>query len=118
MSSEKSLLVPEALQQIMDRINSLAPEQQRLWGTMKLEQMLAHCQKPLEVALGIHALDKGWALRCLSFFLGKTIKKKMLSEEPLAKNSPTTKSFVIHNAGSMNLEREQLKNRIKEFVAK
>jgi hypothetical protein len=47
----KDLLNPADRGEIISRINRLTPEHKGLWGTMDVSQMLAHCQRPIELAL-------------------------------------------------------------------
>ncbi len=115
---QETLLEPSALQAILHRIDALQARQERLWGKLSLVQMLAHCQRPLMVAIGTHTLDKDLQSRVLSFLFGKMVKKKMLGAEPLAKGSPTAKSFLVVATGSLEEEREKLKQCIETFVAK
>lgn len=115
---QETLLESAALQMLLQRIDSLQAQQERLWGKMSLEQMLAHCQKPLMVALGTHPLDNDLQSKILSFLFGKMVKKKMLGPGALAKNTPTAKSFIIGTTGSLEEERQKLKQSIDAFVAK
>jgi Protein of unknown function (DUF1569) len=43
---------PTDYESIVNRIQTLAPEQQRKWGTMTLPEMLEHCAGQLKLALG------------------------------------------------------------------
>ena len=47
-------------QEILDRIEKLNPNSERLWGKMSVSQMLEHCQKPLEVAKGSLELKRSF----------------------------------------------------------
>lgn len=48
----KSLFETESLTEIKNRINTLSPKNERKWGKMEVDQMLNHCQHPLNVSLG------------------------------------------------------------------
>lgn len=52
----KNLFDPVVKEEIIGRINKLSPATQHKWGSMDVAQMLAHCQKPLGVAVGHHKL--------------------------------------------------------------
>jgi hypothetical protein len=43
---------PEAVQEVMRRIEQLKPSSQRRWGKMGVTQMMAHCSAALEMASG------------------------------------------------------------------
>ncbi|MFV0565365.1 MAG: hypothetical protein ACK5NB_05975, partial [Flavobacteriaceae bacterium] len=48
----KSIFNTEAKTEIVNRLNLLSPEAPARWGKMNVNQMLVHCQKPIELALG------------------------------------------------------------------
>jgi len=86
----KNLFDPAVKQQIIDRINCLAPQSPRQWGKMDVSQMLAHLQQPLEVALGIRTI-KG------SFFMNLILplfKKTLWDEKPWKKGIPTDPTYI------------------------
>jgi hypothetical protein len=46
----RNLFEPEAVQEVMNRIEQLKPASQRQWGKMDVAQMMAHCsaaRKPM-----------------------------------------------------------------------
>ena len=86
----RSLFDPAVKQEIIERINTLTPQSQRLWGKMDVAQMLAHLQQPLEVALGIRTI-KG------SFFMNlirPLFKKTLWDEKPWKKGIPTDPTYI------------------------
>lgn len=48
----KSIENKAVLSEILNRLNSLQGTEQRLWGTMSESQMLEHCRKQIEMAIG------------------------------------------------------------------
>ena len=50
--------------QLIERLDKLSPESKPLWGKMNVCQMVAHCQKPLEVAEGKLKVKRGARLPC------------------------------------------------------
>lgn len=44
---------PSDYQGVLNRINSLSKDNKRKWGTISLNQMLAHCSLQLKLGLGI-----------------------------------------------------------------
>lgn len=49
----RTLLQTHDLELILSRLNSITGTEQRLWGKMSEAQMLVHCRKQIEMALGI-----------------------------------------------------------------
>lgn len=85
----KNLLNAAVNKEIIDRLNSLTPSSQAQWGKMDVAQMLAHCQVPMQVAVGEVKLKKGW----IGIFFGRLVKKQLMSDKPLKRGLPTDKSF-------------------------
>jgi hypothetical protein len=51
-SSMKNLFQPEAVDEVISRVDTLQPATQRLWGKMDVAQMMAHCSAALDMAAG------------------------------------------------------------------
>jgi len=49
----KTLIEKSSYENIIERINRLSPDSERLWGTMTPNQMLCHLSDPLRDILGI-----------------------------------------------------------------
>jgi Protein of unknown function (DUF1569) len=49
----KNILTKEGKQEIIDRLDKLTPDTQRKWGTMAVNQMLAHMNDAMKIALGM-----------------------------------------------------------------
>jgi len=71
--------------ELIDRIEQLTPSSTPQWGKMNVAQMLAHCQVPLQVALGELQLKRG----LVGFLFGSIAKKKLLGDEGFKPNMPT-----------------------------
>src|SRR6188474_1768950 len=86
-----NLFNPSDIPVIIKRIEKLTPETQRQWGKMNVAQMLAHCNKSVETAMGQNFMKP--------LFIGKIIgvfmKSKVIGEKPFGKNSPTDKSYIF-----------------------
>jgi len=86
----------------IERIQALSADKPPLWGKMDCAQMLAHCQKPFQLALGELKIKRG----LIGKLLGGWAKKKFIvSENPFGKNSPTDPQFRM--AGEFDFERER-----------
>jgi hypothetical protein len=111
-----SLFQEAGKQAIIDRFLALQPEQQAQWGKMNVAQMLAHCQKPIAVALGTAPLENSFKLKLIKLLFGKMVKKKLLQEGPLQKNAPTAQSFIVQDNCQFEQERTQLLSMIATFA--
>ena len=107
----KSLFSAQDNKEIIDRINKLTSETPALWGRMNVSQMLTHCQQPLKVAYG-EMKDKQSLIGRL---FGGFAKKQLLSDKPMKKNLPTSRSFLITDAREFNEEKERLIQLVRKF---
>jgi hypothetical protein len=93
---------------ILLRIDKLQADARRQWGKMNVNQMLAHCIVSLETAMG-----RNFPRRVLiGRILGRFLKPGIVSAEPMPKNAPTDKSYII----SGNPDFEQSKAKVKELI--
>lgn len=100
-------------QQLLDRLDRLAPDSPRQWGKMSPAQMLAHCANALEVAAGEQPRKQALIGRLLSPF----VRKKFLGEAPFPRNSPTDPGFVISDSRELAAEKQRLQAVVDRFVA-
>ncbi|HUS03789.1 MAG TPA: DUF1569 domain-containing protein [Chitinophagaceae bacterium] len=107
----KSLFEPGVTREMVDRINRLAADTKPLWGKMRVEQMLAHMQSPLRVALGEEKLMKG----LMGFLFGKIAKKQLVTEAPFKKNLPTAPSFIIKEEKNFEEEKSRVIDLVQRF---
>ncbi len=96
---------------LIDRINKLTPSTQPLWGKMNVSQMLAHCQAPLQVALGDLVIKRG----LMGFLFGKIAKKKLVGSDPFEPNMPTFKEAKITGEKDFAKEKQGLIKLINRF---
>ena len=87
----KNLFEPSVKQEIIDRINKLAPNTKQRWGKMNVSQMLAHLQMPIRIAYGTHQPQGSFLLR----LLGPLFKTQLWDEKPYKKSLPTDPTFVM-----------------------
>jgi hypothetical protein len=96
---------------ILERFEKLTPSSERQWGKMNVAQMLAHCNKSMETAMGKNFIKR--------LFLGRIIapliKSKVLGENPFPKNSPTDKSYIFTGDLLFNEEKSKTIASIKKF---
>jgi hypothetical protein len=101
----------KASTEILNRIDDLKPETQRLWGKMNVSQMLAHCTAALEMAAGKTAPPRIF----IGKILGPLFKSHYLSDKPMGKNGPTDKSFIVADERDFEAEKLKLKKTVIEF---
>jgi hypothetical protein len=107
----KNLFQPDAVDELIVRIDRLQPATQHLWGKMDVAQMMAHCSTTLDMASGRLVLPRLWIGR----LLGPFVRPIFTNEKPLSRNSPTDKKLVVSDQRDFTREHEQLKLRIREF---
>lgn len=101
----------EGVQEFINRIEKLTPESQPQWGKMNVAQMLCHLQGPLEVPLGRHQLPKSFMMK----LIGPMIKKQLISDKPISKNSPTASTLKVTTEKDFNKEKQALLTALKDY---
>lgn len=111
----KNLFDVTVKQDIINRINKLTPQTQRLWGKMDVAQMLAHVQLPIRIAFGTHQPKGSFLLR----LIGPLFKSKLWDEKPYKHSLPTDPTFIMTgNTKNFEKEKESLLNLINSFTEK
>lgn len=108
----KNLFDAATKAEIINRINSLTPESQPLWGKMNVAQMLRHCQMPMGVALGIHQLKGSFFMR----LIGPLFKSLLYNNKPFKRNIATDKSFIIADSRHFAEEQGKLIDMVNRFT--
>jgi len=110
----KNLFEAGVADEVKERILLLRPESPGLWGKMNAAQMLEHCSRGTELALG----DIKPPRMLIGRILGGFIKGKALgNEEPMRRNSPTVPGLVVVDERDLAVEQERLCGLIERFVA-
>jgi hypothetical protein len=100
----KSLLNPTDRQEIINRINTLTPKHTGKWGKMDVGQMLAHCQKPLEIAL----TDPKPSRVLLGRIIGPFAKEGVFGPKPYKRDGYTPPPFKITTPQEFQPNKEKL----------
>ena len=107
----KNLFDTDTHTELINRINTLGPESQRLWGKMNVAQMLAHCKEAFKVPLS----DKKMPRIFLGLLVGWMIKPKLHNDAPWKKNLPTAPNFIIKDERDFEKEKQALTELIDRF---
>ena len=108
----KDLFETSAVEEVKGRVAQLRPDSERLWGTMNAAQVMAHCSVLLEVAVGLRRLPRSLVGRVV----GRFVKPTLLNEEPLRRNMPTDKNFVVGGERDFVVEQQRLRELINRFA--
>jgi Protein of unknown function (DUF1569) len=111
----KNLFEAERVDEVKERIWHLRPDSQRQWGTMSVAQTMTHCAVGMEIVLGERIPSK---IAMPFRILGKIIKPMALgNDEPMRRNSPTAKEFLVNDGQDLQTEQERLCGLIDRFAA-
>lgn len=108
----KNLFHTEAYQEILQRLDSLTPESQPLWGKMNVAQMLAHCSQVIRVPLQkIQLASFPWPFK----WAFRLFKSTLYNDRPWKKGTPTAAEFKIVDPKDFDQEKLALQALIQEF---
>lgn len=110
----KNLYEQSDMEEIVARLEKLTNDAQRLWGSMTVSQMLAHCNVSLETAMGLNFPKR----KLIGLLLGPLIKLKFLDKKPMVKNSITEDLYVTKDDEfEFEKERERAIQLVRTFYA-
>lgn len=110
----KNLYEPAAAAEIKARLQTLRPDSERQWGTMKVAQAVAHCAIGLEMAVG----DSRPKRMLIGRIIGPLIKRLAIrNDDPIRRNSPTAPDLVVADERELERERQRLSTLIDRFAA-
>ena len=111
----ENLFEKQTAKKFIDRINKLDTKAKAQWGKMNVEQMLTHCQKPLEIASGELVLKPNPIIK---FLFGKRAKKQLINEPEFKKNLPTFNEAKILDQRVFDFEKNKLIKLIENYQEK
>jgi hypothetical protein len=97
--------------EIINRIHSVNENSAAQWGKMTVSQMMRHCTKWDEMALG----KKKYKQAFIGRLFGKIGLKDILKDEPLKKNLPTVPSFKIKENIDITEEKKKWIRLLNEY---
>ena len=106
----KNLFDPQAVEEVMTRMQQLKPTSQRQWGKMDVAQMMAHCSAALEMASGKFQAKRSLVGRVV----GPRVRHLLTDDSPFRRNSPTSKELKV-GVCDFTQEYERLKQRVRQF---
>jgi len=110
----KSLYDPTVVNEVHGRIAKLRADTARQWGRMNVAQMLAHCTKTMEVALGE---SPPLPRHPLGRLIGPWVKRSLLVKgKPIGQNARTHPSVLVDGPRNFQNERNQLDDAIDRFA--
>lgn len=107
----QSIYDKSSYDEIINRIHKLSPVSEKLWGTMNVAQMLAHCKTGMEVALGEKKVKRIF----IGYILGPLFKSSFYNEKPFQKNIATAELFKMSGQFNFEAEKESLIKKILQF---
>ncbi|MCE9593864.1 MAG: DUF1569 domain-containing protein [Planctomycetes bacterium] len=109
--TSRSLFVAADRQEMLARVARLTASTKPAWGKLNVAQMCAHCQAPLNVALGELRLKRG----LIGILFGGLAKKKLLSPEPWKPGLPTAPEFRVVDPRDFAREHRALTELVRRF---
>ncbi|MDG3580853.1 DUF1569 domain-containing protein [Galbibacter pacificus] len=107
----KSIFSEEVYHETLSRIKQLTTTSKAEWGSMDVSQMLHHCQKPMEVAMGKLAVKTNFFFKWAS----RLFKPMLYNDKPWKHGLPTVKEFIVENPKNFEQEKEKLIGLIAEY---
>jgi hypothetical protein len=109
-----NLFEPEAAAGIKARLSRLQPNATAQWGKMNAAQVVEHCARGLEMAVG----DRRPPRALIGRFIGRIVKPLALGDDaPMRRNSPTMPELVVADERDLDIEQQRLNSLIDRFVA-
>jgi hypothetical protein len=104
-----NIFLPEIAEQVIQRIQQLAPDSKPIWGKMTVEEMLAHCNVSYEM---VYEDKHPRPSLLMGFILKALVKKVVTSETPYKHNLRTAPQFMIKDRREFEKEKGRLINHI------
>lgn len=106
-----NLFNPADVASIVERIEKLQLSSTRNWGKMNVAQMLAHCNKSLETAMGEDQFKQVFLGRILAPF----VRASVLGKKPFGRNAPTDSSYIFRGDHDFGFEKARTIETLKKF---
>lgn len=110
-----SILDKKVADGFIQRIHQLTPQTAPKWGKMDVARMLAHCCVTYEYIFDERHDKPNFVVKAM---LKTFVKKKVVSDEPYAHNSPTGPAFIVVDAKDFEREKARLIGYIQKVTEK
>ncbi|MEM6343914.1 MAG: DUF1569 domain-containing protein [Bacteroidota bacterium] len=107
----KNLYQVEVYNAIRHRIGALSYTSTPVWGKMNVAQMLTHCAKAMEMALGDVIYKQDFKGKLIAPFM----KQSYYNDKPFKRNLPTYKPLKVVDERDFEAERGVLVHLIERF---
>jgi hypothetical protein len=108
----KDLFEPNTAAEILSRLQKLQANTPPQWGKMNASQMMAHCQRPIEVFFGEKKLKQS----LIGILFGRMAKKKLFADKPWSKGLPTAPEFLVKDEREFQKEKTRLTDLINRMI--
>lgn len=110
----RNIFEPAAAAEIRTRFQQLRADSPRQWGRMTAPQMVTHCARSLEMALG----DLRPPRALIGRLFGALVKPMALGNDaPFKRNAPTARELRITDDRDIEVERAQLLSLLDRLTA-
>ena len=92
-------------QKIIDRINLLSPNSEKIWGSMSVDQMLAYCNVTYTMIYD-DTIPKPNSFK--KWLLKTFVKGVVVSDKPYKRSAQTAPEFIIEGSRNFHLEKKKL----------
>jgi len=107
----KTTLDKATREELIRRIEMLNEGSTPRWGKMNAYQMVKHCSRWEEMALG----HKTYKRMLMGYLFGKIALKDMLKDGPIKQNLPTVPSFKVTDSGDVTAEKANWISLLREY---
>jgi hypothetical protein len=108
----KNIFKKEVSEEVIERINNLKPNQQRLWGKMDVAQMLAHLNIQYQAMYENEKFKKPNFIK--RFLMIKLLKPIVTGDKPFKKNGRTAPYFIVNSDKDFEAEKSKLIDNIRK----
>lgn len=108
----KNLFNKTDREEVINRFNKLTSETKGQWGVMSVDQMLAHCSIPLELAFTNPKPKRD----LMGKIIGPLVKNSIIGPKPFKRNGYTPPQFKITTPQDFSLQKERLLGLVNRFA--
>lgn len=108
-----NLFEPQAVEEVLSRLNAIQPNTPAQWGKMNAAQMMAHCTAGFQNFFGEIKIKHSF----LGKLFGKVAKRRAFSDKPMGKGLPTDPNYKMTSEKDFAKEKESLVQYIKRFAS-